>query len=131
MPGEGLVIDATGAVTSPPPAPCTVTPMIAEVVLAPRLSVARAVRLRAPVPEGVQLTPYGALLSVPIAVVPSRNCTELTVPSESAAFAVMVTGTPVVTVAPFVGAVIATVGGTFAAPTSVNVAVSVAAAAGA
>ena len=46
-----------------------------DVVCAPTLSVARAVRLRVPMVVGVQMMLYGLVASLPMGVVPSRNST--------------------------------------------------------
>ena len=53
---------------------------------------------------------------LPICVAPSRNVTDDTVPSLSAALADTVIVLPATTDAPFIGAVMLTVGGTFAGP---------------
>jgi hypothetical protein len=60
------------------------------VVVAPALSVARAVREWLPDETFLHVKEYGALVSVPSKVEPSRNSTFVTVPSESLAVAVIV-----------------------------------------
>ena len=55
-------------------------------------------------------------MSWPICVAPSKNVTDETVPSLSAAFAETVIVVPATTDAPFIGAVMLTVGGTFGGP---------------
>ena len=86
---------------------------------------ARAVRVRDPVADGVHWMLYGAVPSDPMTVDPSRNSTWVTVPSGSLAVAETVTFSPTVTVAPAAGAVTDTTGGWLATPVEVNVAVSV------
>ena len=53
---------------------------------------------------------YGLAESVPIGVAPAKNCTWLTVPSESLAFADTVIAAPAANDAPLAGAVRLTVG---------------------
>jgi len=53
---------------------------------------------------------------LPICVAPSRNVTDDTMPSLSAAFADTVMVLPATTDAPFIGAVTLAVGGTFGGP---------------
>ena len=106
----------------------TVTATTALVVLAPWLSVARALRLRLPAALGVQFSAKGALVSSPSRVVPSKNCTRATLPSLSLALAVSVTATPVVAVA---GALSVTLGAWLSSgPRSTKVATRVVSAAG-
>src|SRR5579862_2219446 len=56
---------------------------------------------------------YGLVVLVPIDVAPAKNCTWLTVPSESLAVADTVIGEPGANVAPLAGAVRLTVGALF------------------
>ena len=87
----------------------TVTTTAVLVVIAPRLSVARAVRLWAPTVVGVHENEYGLVVSAPRLVVDaSKNSTLATLSSLSAAVAVSTIATPVV---PMAGAVSVTVGG--------------------
>src|SRR6185295_12059498 len=55
----------------------------------------------------------GLVVSVPIGVAPAKNCTWLTEPSESPAFADIVTAPPGAMKAPLAGAVMLTVGALF------------------
>jgi hypothetical protein len=64
------------------------------------VSVATAVRLYVPAATFDQLTLYGLVVSVPIGVAPEKNCTWLTVPSASLAFADTVIAAPAANVAP-------------------------------
>ena len=76
------------------------------------------------------MTENGAVVSVPMAVVPSKNCT-LAIDSSSAAVASSVIGTPTTPVLPPAGGVSETAGGWLVAgPASMNVAVNVRALAG-
>src|SRR5580765_8366069 len=59
---------------------------------------------------------YGLVVSVPIGVAPAKNCTWLTVPSESLALADTVMAAPAANDAPLAGAVKLTVGGVLAGP---------------
>jgi hypothetical protein len=88
----------------------TVTTTPAEVTTMLFESVARAVNVLEPVFCGVQLTLYGAKLSVPIVMPFSRNSTPaIVLPGLAVALAVTLTGTPTFTVEPAVGAVMETV----------------------
>src|SRR5437763_2105506 len=99
-----------------------------EVVVAPLLSVARAVSVCAPDVAGVHEMLYGLDASSPIFVAPSKNSTLAIVPSLSEAVALSVIGVPRVPVA---GADSATLGGWFTTgPMSVKFAVYVVLAAG-
>lgn len=99
----------------------TVTVTAAEVVVAPWLSVALAVKLWLPAAALASVAAYGAAVSGdPIAVMPSKNCTLATVPgATSLAVAVISMLLPVVKVAPLAGVVMLTVGGMFATPLQV------------
>jgi hypothetical protein len=89
------------------------TVIAALLVVAPLLSVARAVRLRAPSVAGVHVAPYGGLVAVlPILTPFSKNSTPVMLPSLSAALAVSSIGTPVVPLLLLAGAVRAMLGGT-------------------
>jgi hypothetical protein len=100
-----------------------VTDTAALVVAMPQLSVARAVRLCMPVLVGVQLIEWGAAVSSPILVLPSKNSTRAIVPSLSFAVALTVSGVPTLPVPPPAGALNATLGALPAGPVSVNSAV--------
>ena len=92
----GSVMLTVGGCVSPV-AGLIVTETAALVTTIPQLSVARAVRVCVPAGAGVQLTEYGALVSAaPIAVLPSKNCTLVTMPSLSPALAISVIGVPTV-----------------------------------
>src|SRR5207248_1736554 len=82
----------------------------ADVVVAPALSVALAVRVCLP-PQAVQVMLYGADVSWPSGVEPRKNSTFATVPSVSDAAAAMVIAVPAANVAPLVGLVTLTLGG--------------------
>lgn len=119
-PVVGALIVTVGALP-----PATVTATFAEVVVAPRLSVATAVSTYEPATVGVQEILYGAVESVPIetgAFEPfaTKNWTLAIEPSVSAAVAVTVVATPTPTVAPPAGAVTLTVGAEFAATVTVT-----------
>ena len=88
---------------------------VAEVVTAPELSVAFAVRVYVPVAIPVHVNVYGAAVLVEPAynAEPLKNSTFVMVPSESAALAVSVTEAGAVYVTLFAGAVKETVGATF------------------
>ena len=98
----------------PPPEPVTVTLIVREIVVMPKLSVAKAVR-NVNVPSrfwtGVHATLYGAVASSPMSTPSAKNWTDVTVPSESLALAVSVTGAPAENVEPSAGDVTVTVGG--------------------
>src|SRR5712692_10027645 len=82
----------------------------AEVVLAPRLSVARATSVCVPAATLTRVTPKGAAVAVPTSVAPSKKSTFATVPSLSVAFAVTETLAGVAMTALFAGEVMPTVG---------------------
>jgi hypothetical protein len=87
------------------------------VVAAPPLSVARTVNTW--LPEGTlrHMKEYGAVVSWPSTVVPSRNSTFVTVPSGSPAVAVIVIIGFQLNTVPSAGEVIASLGGVFPAVT--------------
>src|SRR5690606_15059823 len=85
----------------------------ADVVTLLLLSVAFAVSTCFPVGTLLHAKEYGAVASSPSFLSPAKNSTFLIEPSESDAFAVMVTEAPVKTLALFDGEVIDTVGGAF------------------
>ena len=87
-----------------------------EVVLASWLSTATAVRECAPAGASVQLKEYGAVVSEPSSVEPSKKSTRVTNPSESEAFAVSAIPAGSVNREPPTGDVSATAGGTFEPP---------------
>jgi hypothetical protein len=105
-PATGAVTDTTGNGFA---GGSTVIATGAEVCVAPRLSVARAVIVCAPAVD-VHVAVYGAAATVATTVPSTRNVTFAIEPS-SDAVAVNVTGAPAVNVAPFTGAVSVTVGG--------------------
>src|SRR5688572_23367788 len=82
----------------------------AEVVRAVRLSVAFAVSVKLPAGTSVHEKAYGDEVSSPNFVDPLKNSTFVTVPSLSAASAVMLIVAGARKLAPFAGAVIDTVG---------------------
>src|SRR5688572_19682928 len=90
----------------------------AEVVIAPALSVATAVSTWLPTAKLAAIE-YGALLSPPREVEPSKNCTWVTEPSASLALAWMVRFAGAIKLALFGGLVIETEGGWFAPPLTV------------
>jgi hypothetical protein len=92
----------------------TVTETPPDVVTAPALSVARAVRTYVPAVEGDHETEYGAVVSVPTSESPAKNSTRTTLPFASLADAVSVSVAGMVNVAPFAGLVSDTDGGEFA-----------------
>src|SRR5687768_14168314 len=92
--------------------PVTVTDTADEVVVAPALSVARAVNEYVPADTFVCVNEYGAVLSVPINVPPLKKSTLLIVPSLSEALALMVMDAGSVKVVPWVGEVMLTKGTT-------------------
>ena len=59
----------------------TFTVIGADVTIAPRLSVATAVSWYEPTGAPVQVTEYGAVLSMPRLVAPRKNCTCAMAPS--------------------------------------------------
>src|SRR5713101_2256127 len=83
----------------------------AEVVLTPRLSVARAVSVCVPAATLASVTPKGAAVTVPASVAPSKKSTLAMVPSESLAVAVTVIVAGAVNTALLAGPVIVAVGG--------------------
>jgi hypothetical protein len=87
------------------------TDTAAEVEDAPVLSVARAVRLYEPAGTFDHANANGAVVSVPISVVPEKNWTLVMVPSLSDAVAARSTVAGAVKLAPFAGAVSETTGG--------------------
>src|SRR6185369_5113568 len=84
----------------------------AEVLAAPLSSVAMAVRMYVPVAAPVHVTCHGAASASPTLVVPAKNSTLATEPSESAAVAMRVMVSPWLNCALAPGEVIATVGAT-------------------
>src|SRR3954451_14320702 len=88
----------------------TVMVLAALVVVAPRLSVARAVSVYEPGATPVQSYVYGAVVSSPSLADPLKNSTLLTVPSESVALAASETVAGAVNAAPFAGCVSAAPG---------------------
>ena len=103
----------------------TTTLTIAEVVEAPRLSVAFAVSECVPAGTLVHGKLYGAIASSPSLDVPLKNSTLLIAPPTSAALALIVTVVPALTVALFAGAVMFTVGGLFPVLTTIRMALDV------
>ena len=91
----------------------TVMPIVAEVVASPRLSVATAVSDTLPALVGFQLAEYGDVVEVPTAVPLAKKSTLATVPSLSAAVALMETVVPTRKPEPALGDVILTEGGLF------------------
>src|SRR6186997_1694298 len=79
--------------------------------MAPMLSVARAVKTWLPTGTFRHVKEYGAVLSWPTRVVPSRNSTLVTVPSESVAVAVILIVGFQGKIAPSMGDVMLTAGG--------------------
>src|SRR6266850_3355163 len=77
-----------------------------EVELAPRLSIAVAVRLRTPAAASLRVTLYGALVAVPMRVAPLWNSTFAIEPSVSEALAATVNVAGAVRRVLFPGAVI-------------------------
>src|SRR5262245_34770163 len=69
--GEPRPVGTEGA--APQPAPVTVMPTAAEVVLAPELSVATAVSVYEPAGTWRRVTLYGAVVSAPREAAPWRN----------------------------------------------------------
>ena len=94
---------------------------LAEVVEAPLLSVALAVRVKPPAGTFDQMAEYGLVAAVPIKVVPRKYSTFVTVPLASAAVAVKVMVAGAKKLAPVEGVAIATVGGVLAAALTVIV----------
>src|SRR5438874_6712684 len=86
----------------------------AEVVAAPKLSVALAVIECVPAATLLQVMLYGATVSVPIKPLSPKKSTLVTVPSESEAAALIGIVAGAVKVAPLTGAVMLTAGGWFA-----------------
>jgi hypothetical protein len=86
-------------------------------VMAPPLSVARAVSVRRPDGTWRQRWEYGAVASSPSFRAPSKNSTFVTPPPGSLAAAVIVIAGLKAKTAPSAGAVIRTAGGVFAART--------------
>ena len=84
-----------------------------DVVVAPPLSVAFAVRTYDPAAALLHAKVYGELVSSPNFVEPWKNSTLVTVPFGSDEVALMLMVEPVLKLAPFVGEVIATTGGAF------------------
>src|SRR5688500_12941472 len=89
----------------------TCTPTGAEVVVAPRSSVVRALNVWLPT-VAVQVAVYGALPSLAMIAPSTRKSTRAMAPSLSAAVAAMLTATPAATVDAGAGALIATDGAT-------------------
>src|SRR5689334_11006808 len=89
----------------------TLTVTGAEVVTAPESSVARARSVTCPSAFGVHVSSNGDVSSLPTEALPASSSTRATRPSSSVAVARTVTGTPMVSVAPFTGDAIATAGG--------------------
>jgi hypothetical protein len=87
-----------------------------DVVLAPELSVDRAVRTYVPAVGGDHVIDHGDVVSVPMRDVPAKNSTLTTLPSASVADAVSVTFVGMLNVEPFAGPVSVAEGGMFAAP---------------
>src|SRR5712692_725419 len=100
----GPVIVTVGGVS-------TIILTAAEVVLAPRLSVAIAVSVCAPAARLARATPKGAAVAVPTSVAPSKKSTLATLPSASPAVAVTVMLAGAMKTALLAGPVIVTVGG--------------------
>jgi hypothetical protein len=114
-PLEGAVKDTAVGVTA-------VTTIPVDVTVVPVESITLAVSVKFPADDGVQVTVYGELETVPIIVVPpTRNCTCATVtPLSVAGTAVIVTDEPTFTTEPTVGAVIEIVVAACAIPTASN-----------
>jgi hypothetical protein len=85
-----------------------------DVAEAPALSVATAVSEYVPAGTPLHVTAYGALIAVPMSVVPAKNSTFAIAPSASAASAVSVIDAGAAAVAPEAGDVSVTVGGALA-----------------
>src|SRR5713226_2556362 len=83
----------------------------AEVVLNPRLSVARVVSVCTPAATLARVMPKGAAVAVPTSVAPSKKSTLAMVPSASLAVAVTVIVAGAAKTTLFAGPVIVTVGG--------------------
>jgi len=94
----------------------------ALVVKAPALSVARTVSTWFPTETFLQMYEYGAVVSWPSTVVPSRNSTLVTCPSLSVAVAAIVIVGFQAKLAPSAGNVIAAAGGVFVLAVTVIVA---------
>jgi hypothetical protein len=88
----------------------TVIDRVADALVAPLLSVATAFRTYVPAGTLLQVTLYGLVVSVPMTVVPAEKVTCVTDPSVSDAVALMTMLAGASNVAPFAGAVNATVG---------------------
>ncbi len=95
-----------------------VTP--ADIVAAPLLSVAFAVRMYVPVTTLDHTHRYGAAIATPRFVGPLKNSTLAIVPSMSEAVASIAMLVGVVNAAPFVGLIIATLGASFTAVTVIE-----------
>src|SRR5512132_395666 len=106
-PSAGYVMFAVGGVLLA----LTVIVDAALVVVAPRLSVARAVSVYVPAATLPQVKLYGAVVSSPSFAAPLKNSTFVTEPSASDAVAARFTVAGAVQVAPFVGCVSVTTGG--------------------
>ena len=83
--------------------PVTVTVLVDDVVVAPRLSVTTAVIEKLPAIVGTHVTVYGELASVPSDTPLAKNCTLAIVPSASATTAVTAFEDPTPTEAPSAG----------------------------
>lgn len=100
-----------GAVREIEVAALAVTETALEVTVALLESITLAVMLKLPAAVGTQVTEYGAVVSVPTIVVPTRNCTwAMVAPAPAVAVAVSETLEPTVTTAPAAGAETETVG---------------------
>src|SRR5437762_1538317 len=88
----------------------------AEVVAAPKLSVALAVIECVPAATLLQVMLYGAAVSVPIKLLSPKKSTLVTVPSGSVAVALIEIVAGAVKVAPLAGEVTLTTGGWLMAP---------------
>src|SRR6266571_4153594 len=100
-----------GAVMLTPGGASTRMLTAAEVVLKPRLSVARAVSACVPAARLERVTLKGAAIAVPTSAAPSKKSTFATVPSVSDALALTVTLAGAMKSALLAGAVMLTVGG--------------------
>ena len=89
--------------------------VIVSLALLPPLSVATAENVYAPAGRLLTDAEYGGLMLFPSTLVPCRNWTFVTEPSESEALAVRVKDAGAANTEPLPGVVKATVGGTFAA----------------